>query len=92
MKVYVTFDKYDKTMEELEKKKTTLTFPSVDEIDLMRENPKKYWKFASYLEMHLKPVTNEEKYSCKNLKAFLRECLELIDEEDLLTRKGEVVA
>lgn len=68
----VTYDEYDRLMEQLEKSDSPVFFPSEEDIELMEKKiTDEVIMFACYLEQKLKPSTVEEKYKIKMLKNFI---------------------
>lgn len=81
--VQLTFDEYDEILEKFEHVKSETFWPSLAEIDKMEEDPGKWMLYACFLlEKGKEPVNNAEKYSKKNLSAFVNKYLELVDEEE----------
>ena len=75
--------KYDEYAEQFEQIESPTYWPTVEDIDLMEKEPDKWILFCAFLlEHNNEPLTNEEKYSKKNLSKFVNNYLELIDNED----------
>lgn len=82
--VSITYDEYDQLLELFEKikagEKVPPYWPTVEQVDMFSEHPEKWIKFCCYLyEFNPEPKTPEEKYSKKNMAAFIHRNLELTD-------------
>lgn len=80
----MTFDEYDAITEKFEKikarGKVPTFWPTVQQVDMFRENPEMWLLFSCYLhDFNPPPKTAAEKYSKKNLSAFINDNLELSD-------------
>lgn len=84
--VYISYDEYDQNLEIFEKieksGKVPPYWPTVEQFDMFEENPEKWIHFCCFLyECNPEPKTSEERYSRKNLSAFIQENLELTEDQ-----------
>lgn len=80
--ITMTYDQYDELLELFDKikkdEKVLPVWPTVKQIDMFEKEPKKWIEFCCYLyENNPAPRTQEEKYSKRNLSAFINRNLEL---------------
>lgn len=76
----MTFEEYDQMIERFKNLHTKTLWPTVGQIDDMEKDPERWLFFCCYLyEFGKKPVTNQEKYSKKNISLFINKHLELVD-------------
>lgn len=81
--VRMTFQDYDRFLEQTEHLGTPTFWPSIEDVDLMEKNPEKWILFACHLEEHgTPPKTKEETYRRKTLREFINRHLELCDGEE----------
>lgn len=79
----ITFDEYDKELERFEKIDLIPTYPTFEQIEMFKKDPEKWLLYCCFvLEKAEKPVTNEEKYSKRNLSDFVNNNLELVESGD----------
>lgn len=91
-KTQLTFNEYDHILDIFEKMNSPAYWPTLEQLDIMREKPEEWILFACYLSEKAKePKNNTEKYSKKNLSAFIHEYLELVDEEKEVRKKPMMV-
>ena len=77
----MTFSEYDQMMEHFEKMASEAYYPDPQEYEEMEKNPDKFIKFVCFLyEKNTKPKNKEEMYSRKNMDAFIKSNLDLIDD------------
>lgn len=76
----MTFNEYDKLVDLFNEIDTPTIWPTPKQIEKFEENPDKWITFMIYLEEKGKdPENKTEEYSKKNVSAFLRKHLELVD-------------
>ena len=76
--VRMTFQDYDRFLEQTERLGTPVFWPSIEDVDLMEADPGKWILFACHLEEHgTPPRTKEEEYRRKTLRGFINRHLEL---------------
>ena len=75
----MTYNEYDKMIEQFDKLDTDVFFPSEDDIAIMEKDPERYIKFACYLHEKLVSENTSQKYSKKALMQFINKHLELVD-------------
>ncbi len=79
-KMVMTYDEYDAMLELFDTLTVKPYYPDPLELDEMSKDPDKWIKFVCYLyEKGEKPKNQQERYSRKNLFAFIQEHLELED-------------
>lgn len=88
----LTFDEYDKIVDKFESLDVPTYYPTLRQVDEMRENPQKWLLFACYIvECGEKPKHKAEEYRKKNLQDFIQKHLELVDSEDEIQNHLEVL-
>lgn len=80
----ITYDYYERMLEAFERikdrEKVPVFWPTVIQFDQFEKDPEKWINFCCYLyECNPAPKTAEEKYSKKNLQAFINRHLELTE-------------
>ncbi|MCC2254557.1 hypothetical protein LKD70_09030 [Ruminococcus sp. CLA-AA-H200] len=82
----MTFDEYDRLLEAFDRidpAKAKPFYPSPTEFEEMENDPEKWVDFACYLyEKGAEPKNNTEKYSRANLRDFIHEYLQLVDNDN----------
>lgn len=74
----MTFEEYDKEVERFNQINVQAVYPTFRQIEMFKKDPDKWLLYACYiLEKADEPVTNEERYSKKNLIEFVNSNLEL---------------
>lgn len=77
----MSYNAYDKMLECFEQMETKPYYPDPLEFEEMEKNPDKFLLFVCYLyENGRSPVSKEEEYSRENLKEFIDQHLELVDD------------
>lgn len=81
--IQMTFDEYDAMMDrfkEMPEKKRLLPFwPTTAHVDQFEKEPQKWLRFCLFFyEMNPEPKTPAEKYSRKNMAAFIFSHLQLV--------------
>lgn len=78
----MTYLEYDMLLDRFDKVAVTTYYPKPNEFDLMEEQPDRWLKYLCFMyEKGRKPLTEEEKYSRKNMQEFIYRHLSLKDNE-----------
>lgn len=79
----LTFDQYDDLLEQFETVDVATVYPTLRQIDLFEENPKKWIISCCYMyEMGVPPVSKDEEYRKKTLGQFINKYLELYETKE----------
>ena len=84
----MTFNEYEKMIEQFKKlpKNIKPVWPTVEQIDMFETDPEKWLKFACFLqEMNPPPRNSKERYSQRNITAFINHNLELVKDSEEMT-------
>lgn len=80
----ITFDEYDKMIEDFDNIDTPTMWPTLEQIDEFEKEPDKWLPFCVYLlEKGSSPTNKEEEYSKRTLNKFVNNYLELYDNEEV---------
>ena len=75
-----TFDSYDERIEKFENIKGFEYWPTNEQLEMFENDPDKWIRFCIYLYEHNpEPTNSTERYSKKNLNAFINRHLELTE-------------
>lgn len=84
--ITMTFDEYDAlvaSFTRINRSKQTY-WPTPEEIAYMEQNPSRFVIYLAFRdETNEAPISQEEKYSQKNIRKFLRDHLNLVDSKDM---------
>lgn len=82
----MTFDQYDCIVEKFESVHSPTYYPTIEQLDLMETDPRKWLLFACFLqEKGHKPKSKEEEYRKRSLRVFINEHLELVEDVTEIT-------
>lgn len=74
------FDEYDEIMEKFDKMSDHICWPTLEQIEMFKQNPQKWLLFCVFLyEKNPEPTSDEERESKKAMMKFINSELELID-------------
>lgn len=76
----MTFEEYDRMLEEFQQVKVKADLPGPEEMDIIQSDIARFMTYACYLDEYgEKPRTKDEEYRKRTLRMFICEHLELVD-------------
>lgn len=79
----LTFDQYDNVLEQFDNIDVITIYPTLRQIDLFEENPRKWIITCCYMyEKGVPPVSKDEEYRRKTLGQFINKYLELYETKE----------
>ena len=86
----MTYDEFDETVaafERINRKRRTF-WPTSSDMEYMERNPDRFVLYLTYLDTtNEKPINAEEEYSRKNIKQFIYEHLNLVDQRTTINNR-----
>ena len=78
--VTMTFDEYDRMMEEFQKLHLKTRWPALDDMEILESDIQRFLPYACYLDGYGEtPRNKDEEYRKRTLRLFIQEHMELVD-------------